>query len=629
MKNILILILFLSSLSPSAHADLFGGGATDYFGNGITSQVSGSQRPWDVGINVSGTVVDPRTRTWNLSASDVPACTQSGTWNVGLSAGSNLVGKVGIDQTTPGTTNGVQVNAALPIGTNSIGQVTANAGTNLNTSLLSTSSNQTTIGSQTTKINDGTNTSAVKAASTAPVATDPALVVALSPNGAQATSALQTTGNTTLSTISTTQTSGSQKTQVVDGSGNVYSTTNGSTSGSITGAGQSVTLALPEGTSSTALQLTGTFVGTVAFESSLDAGTTYNARVYRGTGILNMLSTGATTFPSEWRGNSGAMTHVRVKCTAYTSGTLTVAIGSSRGPGAVFLNAAIPIGGQSVGNTSVVSLTTGTSFTGTYEDMSNVASIAISALTSQATTLQVQYSQDASTLLTGATVSYAIAANTALVITIPPNGAQYFRAVLSNASGSTSTVALETLYRAVGMDLTRLGLGDTANLSDSTLAPVNRAIIAGRSGANSYVDLKVDPTGILTIQGPSGAAGTPSGGILTIQGVSGGTKIPSTTSVGNSGTPTQTSVSCATSNTTLLAASTATNFISIRNPTSATATVWVNIAGSAAVAAAPSVDLAPGSEADFYASENSYLPTAQLNCISGGGSASTLILLYK
>jgi hypothetical protein len=45
-----------------------------------------------------------------------------------------------------------------------------------------TSANQTTLGSQTTKINDGTNTAAVKAASTAAVATDPALVVAISPN---------------------------------------------------------------------------------------------------------------------------------------------------------------------------------------------------------------------------------------------------------------------------------------------------------------------------------------------------------------------------------------------------------------------------------------------------------------
>lgn len=45
-----------------------------------------------------------------------------------------------------------------------------------------TSSNQTTLGSQTTKINDGTNTATVKAASTAAVSADPALVVALSPN---------------------------------------------------------------------------------------------------------------------------------------------------------------------------------------------------------------------------------------------------------------------------------------------------------------------------------------------------------------------------------------------------------------------------------------------------------------
>lgn len=66
------------------------------------------------------------------------------------------------------------------------GTVTANAGTNLNTSALATSANQTTLGNQTTKINDGTNTMAVKAASTAPVATDPAAVVALSPNGNQA-----------------------------------------------------------------------------------------------------------------------------------------------------------------------------------------------------------------------------------------------------------------------------------------------------------------------------------------------------------------------------------------------------------------------------------------------------------
>jgi len=102
-----------------------------------------------------------------------------------------------------------------------------------------------------------------------------------------------------------------------------------------------------------------------------------------------------------------------------------------------------------------------------------------------------------------------------------------------------------------------------------------------------------------------------------------------TSAAQSSGTPIETSVSCATTTTTLLAASTATKFISIRNPASATATVWLNIAGSSATTAAPSIDLLPGGEADFFASENSFLPTSQINCISGGVSASTLTLIYK
>jgi hypothetical protein len=85
---------------------------------------------------------------------------------------------------------------------NTGGSVTANAGTNLNTSSLSTSANQIN-GTQQSKVTDGTNIAAVKAASTAPAATDPSLVVAISPNGGQATSALQTTGNTSLATIAT------------------------------------------------------------------------------------------------------------------------------------------------------------------------------------------------------------------------------------------------------------------------------------------------------------------------------------------------------------------------------------------------------------------------------------------
>lgn len=98
------------------------------------------------------------------------AVTNAGTFAVqntaATPAGTNIVGKVGIDQTTDGTTNLV---AAKQSGT-----WTFQPGNTANTTPWLA------------KLSDGTNAVAVKAASTAPVATDPAIVVALSPNGLNA-----------------------------------------------------------------------------------------------------------------------------------------------------------------------------------------------------------------------------------------------------------------------------------------------------------------------------------------------------------------------------------------------------------------------------------------------------------
>lgn len=60
-------------------------------------------------------------------------------------AGSAIMGKVGIDQTTPGTTNGVQVNAALPSGTNAIGKLAANAGVTIGAVELAAAQTLTTV----------------------------------------------------------------------------------------------------------------------------------------------------------------------------------------------------------------------------------------------------------------------------------------------------------------------------------------------------------------------------------------------------------------------------------------------------------------------------------------------------
>lgn len=59
-----------------------------------------------------------------------------------LVAGSAIIGKVGIDQTTPGTTNGVQVNAALPAGSAVIGKVSIDQTTPGTTNLVALAANQ-------------------------------------------------------------------------------------------------------------------------------------------------------------------------------------------------------------------------------------------------------------------------------------------------------------------------------------------------------------------------------------------------------------------------------------------------------------------------------------------------------
>jgi hypothetical protein len=169
--------------------------------------------PWSV--SQSGTWTTGR--TWSLlNTTDSVNSVQSGTWTTGrtwtLSSGTDSV-NVGnfpatqavTQSTSPWVDNISQFggnNVVTGTGASGVGipRVTVSNDSNIlatqsgtwNINNISgtvslptgaaTSANQTTLGSQTTKINDGTNTAAVKASTTAAATTDPALVVSLSPN---------------------------------------------------------------------------------------------------------------------------------------------------------------------------------------------------------------------------------------------------------------------------------------------------------------------------------------------------------------------------------------------------------------------------------------------------------------
>lgn len=229
---------------------------------------------------------------------------------------------------------------------------------------------------------DGTHSITIKAASTAAVATDTSEVVALSPNtplpagtnalgtvtavqssGANlhvdvdnfpatqpisavslplptgaATSALQTTGNTSLNSIDTKtpalgQAAMASSSPVVVASDQsnlpVLASADSSTSGTLGALNATVVLSSMHGLSSVLFQLTGTWVGTVLAEASIDGTdwTTVNTAPIPG-GTL--VSTGATA-NGLYRGASvAAYTSYRLRMSAYTSGTATVTINSSQ-----------------------------------------------------------------------------------------------------------------------------------------------------------------------------------------------------------------------------------------------------------------------------------------------------------
>ena len=85
----------------------------------------------------------------------------------------------------------------------------------------------------------------------------------------------------------------------------------------------------------------------------------------------------------------------------------------------------------------------------------------------------------------------------------------------------------------------------------------------------------------------------------------------------------ETTVTCGVASTALLAAASATKFIVVRNPTGG-GMVWINVAGAAAVAAPPSIDIAGGTQ-QTWSPLNGFVPATAIACIAPIAQAVTLL----
>ena len=208
---------------------------------------------------------------------------------------------------------------------------------------------------------------AVKLSGVAALTTDNATVVALSPNSPMPQPDVNTTG-----TISTTD-------LVVAAPGGAGALIIGTPT-----AGSYVVAACTGGYSAWDIQVTGLTSGALYFEASLDSTTGIDGNWInlngRQTGIVNTVLGGNATTNGIWRGNISAYKYFRVRSSGALSGTPAIVIRLSAGSGAIFLNASIPAGTNSLGTVQQATLTKGTQgATGvSTQDLKDAGRVAIS-----------------------------------------------------------------------------------------------------------------------------------------------------------------------------------------------------------------------------------------------------------
>jgi hypothetical protein len=296
-------------------------------------------------IPVSGTVTATFASV-GLIGSTAPT---SGDYSAG-SDGTNLVGfrmkaaSTAAVAADPSLVVALSPNSPIPTGANVIGAVTQ-SGTWTNTVTQATAANlnalvaqgaagtaaagwfvKLTDGTNTAptfdvaaragfqKITDGTNTAAVKAASTAPVATDPSLVVVISPNQPS---------------IPVTVAAGVDRTST----GSITTTQN---------------VAINTQSSGTCgIQVTGTWTGTLVFEASVDNGTTWVS--INATVPVTGVDVTSTTANGVWSASVAGFAQLRVRGNTVATGTAVVFLDSATGTMIVSLGDPLPAGTATIG----------------------------------------------------------------------------------------------------------------------------------------------------------------------------------------------------------------------------------------------------------------------------------------
>ena len=338
-----------------------------------------------------------------------------------------------------------------------------------------TSSNQTTLGSQTTKINDGSNTAAVKAASTPASATDPALVVALSPNNSFTLVGNKTNNNaapgaTNIGALSAVANAAAPSwtegnlvalSSLLNGNLRIDNTSwlgsaapsvgsktsansipiviasdqapgaDRTASGSLTSTG-SVSISTQNCTN-LGVFVTGTWAGTIVFEVTIDGTNWFASRLYESGG--NALQLFQSTTNCQGRMSIAGYQQARVRCSAYTSGTISINLEATQGSSVVRAVTEQLLAVDS-NNASTANLAAGAVFTGAGSAVAGFSALAVNLRADQPCTVSVQQSPDGTNWDQNTTYTVNANAGDGRYIRITSS---YYRVIVTNIGGSTTT----------------------------------------------------------------------------------------------------------------------------------------------------------------------------------------------
>lgn len=190
------------------------------------------------------------------------------------------------------------------------------------------------------------------------------------------------------------------------------------------------------------VEVTGIWTGTIATETSIDGGTTWvNQGIHQGA-----YTTSSFTMGFVGGANVAGATNFRVRATAAITGTAVVKVIESVNTQSVYIANAAPAGNViSILNSSTATLTAGSTYTGTGEDVSNFSEMRVSVIASHASgTDGLSIQQSSNNTNWDIIDTYTIPATTGKTFVVPRQ-ARYFRIVYTNGGTNQSSFRLQAI----------------------------------------------------------------------------------------------------------------------------------------------------------------------------------------